>query len=61
MILLVCSCLNVRIHGKGSACDLNDASCLGLPENVLSDPFFESQVYSITLDLAGVTLVSYFQ
>ncbi|GFT77644.1 uncharacterized protein NPIL_75751 [Nephila pilipes] len=56
MILLVCSCLNIRVHGRGSTFNLEDPKALNLPENVLSDSFFESQVYPVILDLAGVTL-----
>ncbi|GFV25499.1 uncharacterized protein TNCV_1147691 [Trichonephila clavipes] len=56
MILLVCSCLNIRVHGRGSTFNLVDPKTLNLPENVLSDSFFESQMYPVNLDLAGVTL-----
>ncbi|GIY24871.1 uncharacterized protein CDAR_613651 [Caerostris darwini] len=56
MILLVCSCLNVRIHGRGNTFNLRDSDSLDVPEDVLRDPFFESQVYPVTLDLAGVTM-----
>ncbi|KAG8198527.1 hypothetical protein JTE90_026430 [Oedothorax gibbosus] len=56
MILIVCSCLNVQIHGKGTSCVLEDASCLDIPENVSQDSFFESQIYRISLDLAGITM-----
>ncbi|GIX87490.1 uncharacterized protein CEXT_357551 [Caerostris extrusa] len=58
MILLVCSCLNVRVHGRGNTFNLRDSDSLDVPENVLRDPFFESQVYPVTMDLAGVTMVS---
>ncbi|GFY54900.1 uncharacterized protein TNIN_49031 [Trichonephila inaurata madagascariensis] len=56
MILLVCSCLNIRVHGRGSTFNLVDSKTLNLPENVLRDSFFESQIYPVNLDLAGVTL-----
>ncbi|KAF8791290.1 hypothetical protein HNY73_006178 [Argiope bruennichi] len=56
MILLVCPCLNIRVHGRGSTFNLEDASKLNLPESIMNDSFFESQVYPVTLDLAGVTM-----
>lgn len=56
MILLVCTCLNIRVHGRGNIFPLVDPKTLNLPENVLRDEFFESLIYPVTLDLAGITM-----
>ncbi|XP_015914437.1 uncharacterized protein [Parasteatoda tepidariorum] len=56
MIMLTCSCLNVRVHTRGSALNLQDPSDAGVPKNVQTDSFFSSKIYVCTLDLAGVTM-----
>lgn len=55
MVQIVCPCLNVRVHGKGSTLELRDVGTLNLSENALGDEFFSSPVYEVLLDLGGVT------
>ena len=59
MVKLLCHCLNVRIHVKGSL-PLEPISIqdLSLDDDCSQEDFFASQLAQVQLDLEGFSLVS---